>query len=296
ATAFGNPYHIVRIPMPPDVLGRYPDEGGFYRTYTNGIFVNKTYLMPVYEEQYDTTALRIYRELLPGYNIVGIDCDETVDNFGAIHCFTKLIGVPDPLRIAHARLRDTENTTSPYPLSAIIQHRSGIDNATLYFRTAPDDPYASIPMALEDEQSGLWTADIPPQPPHTEVQYYIRASALSGKEQVRPMVAPEGYFSFRVLPPSGLEEAAVPGEPLELEVFPNPAGNLATLRFISRQAQPVYIELANLRGQVVWSVREQLTVGMREVKLPVGQLPNGVYRLSVMHERGRISRAVVVGK
>ncbi|MCB0560738.1 MAG: agmatine deiminase family protein [Lewinellaceae bacterium] len=293
-TAFGNPYRIIRIPMPPDVLGRYPDEGGFYRTYTNGIFVNKTYLLPIYEERYDTTALRIYQEQLPGYTIVGIDCDQIVDNFGAIHCVTKLVGVTDPLRIVHPRLRDTENSQTPYRVEAIIQHRSGIANATLYYRTDPEGIYTPVPMALEDEQAARWAAAIPAQPAHTEVQYYIHATAHSGKQQVRPMVAPEGYFRFRVLGPAGSKGPAGPVAGLQVSVYPNPAGEQACLRFTSPQAQQVLIELANQQGQVVWSAAGELPAGAREFVIPVGHLAAGAYHLSVAHSEGRMGRVLVV--
>ena len=47
---FGTPYKVVRIPMPPDGSNGYPDAGGAYRTYTNCVFVNKTVLVPVYED------------------------------------------------------------------------------------------------------------------------------------------------------------------------------------------------------------------------------------------------------
>lgn len=295
-TAFGNPYEIIRIPMPPDELGRYPDAGGFYRTYTNGIFVNKTFLVPIYEERYDTAALRIYREQLPGYKIAGIDCDGIVDNFGAIHCIAKLVGAPGPLWIAHARLRDTENTEAPYRVEAVIKHRSGIGQATLYYRTAPEGPYTAVPMALEDGQASRWAAAIPPQPANTEVQYYIHARALSGKEQARPLVAPEGYFRFRALGPSNAEQPGGQAEALTLHIYPNPAGEVAWLRFNSRKVQAVYLEVANRLGQVVWSGKEQLPVGTRQVQLPVSHLPNGAYHLSVIHSGGRLGRVLVVGR
>ncbi|MCB0596507.1 MAG: agmatine deiminase family protein [Lewinellaceae bacterium] len=296
STAFGNPYRIIRIPMPPDVLGRYPDEGGFYRTYTNGIFVNNTFFVPIYEEQYDTTALRIYQEQLPGYKIVGIDCDAIVDDFGAIHCIAKLVGASNPLRIAHARLRDTENAENPYPVEAIIQHRSGIAEATLNYRTVPDGPYTPVPMALEDEAAGLWTAAIPAQPAHTEVQYYLHAIAHSGKEQVRPPVAPKGYFRFRVLGPSGVKGGLEKTGGLALRIFPNPVSREARLRFTSFEGQQVQIELANQQGQVVWSAAERLPEGEWDVALPVGGLAAGVYHLSVIHAGRRMGRVLVVGR
>lgn len=197
-TAFGNNYRVERLPMPPE-SGIYPSQNGAYRTYSNAIFINKTILVPVYEEQYDTTALRIYRENLPGYKVVGIDCNNIIQSLGALHCITKLVGVEDPLRIAHPRLRDTYVAAGNYPVEAIIQHRSGIAGATLYYRTAASGDYQSVVMAPAGQDK--WVAGIPAFPPGTEVRYYIEATANNGKTQLRPQVAPEGYFRFRVLHP-----------------------------------------------------------------------------------------------
>ncbi len=197
-TPFGNTYNVLRLPMPPDSSGNYPDDNGDYRTYTNSLFINKTIIVPIYEEQYDTTALRIYRETMPGYNVVGIDCNEIIEALGALHCITKLIGVPDPLRIAHPRLRDTYDAANDYPVQAIIQHRSGIEQATLYYRTETGGAYSAVPMTLSNAAEDIWIAAIPAQAVGTRVEYYIQASAVSGKEQVRPLVAPEGYFYFNV--------------------------------------------------------------------------------------------------
>ncbi len=197
-TAFGNKYNIVRLPMPPDASGRYPNTGGQYRTYTNSVFVNKTVLVPTYEERYDTTALRIYRENLPGYNIVGINCNSIIGSLGAIHCITKTIGDDDPLLIAHPRLRDADDASLEYPVVAYIKHRDGIASANVYYRLTPDSTYTQVPMVLVDSAANSWGALIPPQLAGSEIQYYIHATANNGKEQVRPMVAPEGYFRFTI--------------------------------------------------------------------------------------------------
>ena len=198
-TSFGNPYKIVRMPMPPDQSGRYPDSGGNYRTYTNAVFVNKTLLVPTYQEKYDTTALRIYRENLPGYNVVGINCNNIIGQLGALHCITKLIGTNEPLLIAHSRLRDVEDTIAYYPVSAYIRHRDGIKEANLFYRSSTDSSYSETPMMLVDSVANIWASLIPAYPGGTEVQYYIAADANDGKHQVRPIVAPEGYFNFKVL-------------------------------------------------------------------------------------------------
>ncbi|MCI5082258.1 MAG: agmatine deiminase family protein [Saprospiraceae bacterium] len=198
-TAFGNEYEFVRIPMPPDQFGRYPDDNGFYRTFTNALFINETIIVPIYEEQYDTTALRIYEENLPGYNVVGIDCNDIIPSLGALHCITKLIGTNDPLLIAHPRIRDTYDATATHLAKAKIQHKSGIAEATLYYRINEVASYTAVEMELVDAAEDMWEASIPAQPAGTNIQYYIHATANSGKEQVRPMVAPEGYFEFQIL-------------------------------------------------------------------------------------------------
>ncbi|MEP6646713.1 MAG: agmatine deiminase family protein [Saprospiraceae bacterium] len=197
-TSFGNKYRIVRIPMPPDANNKYPDHAGNYRTYTNAVFLNKTLLVPTYQEKYDTTALRIYRENLPGYNVVGINCNSIISQLGALHCITKLVGVNDPLLIAHARLRDSEDASLEYPVTAYIRHSSGIEGADLYYRTAGDSVYTKVQMTLSDTAGNIWSSVIPPQTAGSEVQYYIKARSNSGREQERPIVAPKGYFNFRI--------------------------------------------------------------------------------------------------
>lgn len=199
-TPFGNPYKIVRIPMPPDDAGNYPDNGGDYRTYANTIFINKTMLVPTYDQQYDTTALRIIQEQLPGYRVQGIDCNDIIPASGALHCITKLVHTADPLLIAHPRLRNTYDVADRI-VYARIQHASGIESATLYWTsslTDPPSPY-QVPMTLTDPANNIWTATIDAQPAGAIVQYYIEAIANSGKTQVRPITAPEGMYSYAVL-------------------------------------------------------------------------------------------------
>ncbi len=226
-TTFGNKFNIVRLPMPPDANGRYPDAGGSYRTYTNAIFINKTLLVPTYQEKYDTTALRIYRENLPGYNVVGINCNSIIGQLGALHCITKLIGSDEPLLIEHARLRDVQDTVAFYPVSAYIRHRDGIKEAGLFYRASTDSSYSEVPMMLVDTAANVWASLIPAYPAGTEVQYYIAADANNGKHQVRPIVAPEGYFKFKVLgEPANQPPAVNIVDPLDGSIFSVDLGHL----------------------------------------------------------------------
>ena len=199
-SVFGTPYRIVRVPMIPSTGGQYAPNAD-YRTFTNSIFINKTILVPTYRQQYDTTALRIYRENLPGYRVIAIDCDETSGNIisqsGALHCITKAIGASKPLLMRHQRLSDRTNNGSGYPISAYLRHASGIANAQVYWTTDTTQGYASLEMTATGDNN--WSASIPDQPEGSLVYYYIRAQALNGKVQVRPITAPQGWWRFRVL-------------------------------------------------------------------------------------------------
>ena len=199
-SSFGTPYKVVRVPMPPEG-GQYPNLGD-YRTYVNAVFVNKTIIVPFYQQQYDTTAKRIWQEAMPGYKIVGINCNSIIPLFGAIHCITKEVGVNDPLRIVHKPLEGVlQNAIGPasYPVTAIVQHRSGIASAQVFYRRKTETTWASIGMspALDPDSLDYWTGLIPKQEGYLDTLfYYIEGVANSGKTQVRPLPSPIGAWSF----------------------------------------------------------------------------------------------------
>ena len=195
-TPYGRPYRILRLPMPAQA-GLYPPMAD-YLTYTNSVFINKTILVPIYEVPEDEEALQLYRDYFPGYQVVGINCNSIISRLGALHCITKLIGVRDPLWIAHPRLRDTYNSASPYPVEAWLYHEEGIASANLYYRLAGESTYFTVPMQIDANDPDQWEAAIPPQEAGREVQYYIEAWSNDGKRQVRPLPAPEGYYNFQV--------------------------------------------------------------------------------------------------
>lgn len=225
---FGTPYKVVRVPMPPGSNGNYPDatpwwNAGEYRTYSNAVFVNKTLLVPVYEERYDTTGLRILRESLPGYNVVGINANDPIQASGAIHCITHSVGVSDPLWITHQPLPDvTYVQGNSYTVGADMKHRSGIQSARLYYRTDTMQPYA-----VENMYPGFWGdtwfGTIPDVGYDVDVYYYVEGTAGSGKVRSRPLTAPQGYWKFHISAPSvGVQAAPSVADEL-LPPYPNPA-------------------------------------------------------------------------
>jgi len=248
-SVFGTPYKVVRIPMPPSTSGTWPSDGAYYRTYTNSLIINKTILVPTYYAQYDTTALRIYRQAMPGYRVVGINANSIISQSGAIHCTTHEIGAVNPLLISHQALPNTDNIWTNYQVNAYIHHKTGIQEARIYYRTDTTQPYVWVPMQLTNSTNHTWTGEIPVQPSGTYVYYYIWAKANSGKEQVRPMPAPAGYWKFRVYNPTAVQEltadnfacrAYYQAEQLILNIFSSTETH-ATITLLNNLGQPVKV-------------------------------------------------------
>jgi len=293
-SVYGTPYKVIRIPMPPDNSGSYPNSGGDYRTYANAVFVNKTVILPTYQEQYDTTAIRIWREALPGYTITGIDCNSIIPALGAIHCITKEVSASDPLLISHQALHDTYNTASPYEVNARILHRSGISNATIYYRTDTINPFQSSVMTLTSSANDLWTGYIPPQAAGTKIYYYVGAESVSGKQQVRPLPAPAAYWSFNVLLNTGLDEKSL-SSALELhKAFPNPSKGITCIPLSSNTEQYVELEIRNSLGQLVQKIHSGQISGRKNLFVNTVNFSSGVYFIHLNTNNSTLQQKLIV--
>lgn len=292
-SVFGTPYKIVRIPMVPSTGGSYPGApygNGYYRTYANFVFVNKTAIVPVYRQEYDTTAVRILEEELPGYNIVTIDSDNSGANLisagGVIHCITNLIGASDPMLISHQNLPDTYDETNPYLVDAYITHKSGISNATLYWSTTPGTGYTAVSMTTGG--NGHWFGNIPAHPAGTTLYYYVEGTSVSGKTQVRPMVAPQGYFHFKVLDlASALPENLTASV---MDVFPNPASAITCVPVNGNAPFQGTLKMYDMLGNLVETIHEgSFPAGESRYFIHANQYSSGAYLIVLEREKGNRS-------
>jgi len=297
-TKWGTPWRIKWMPMVPNTAGLYPNGSSsspYYRTFTNSVFVNKTVIIPTYREAFDTTALRIYSELLPGYTLVPIDCDNQPDVIiaasGAIHCITHSVGVEDPLLISHLSLKDTDDNVNPYTVNAYIKHRTGIESATMSYRIFPETTYTEVGMT--EMTDDIWSAAIPAQPFGTKIQYFVRGNANSGKTQVRPMPAPEGYWQFRVLSELvGIEEGSKAGF---LPVYPNPAGAITCVPVVMSKSEIVSLKLYDLMGREIMTIHNGiLASGEKKLFFDASGLASGSYLLVLQSESSRLTQKLMV--
>lgn len=296
-SSFGTPYEVIRIPAPPSTGGLYPDNGGYYRTYANQVFINKTILVPTYREEHDTTALRILQEAMPGYNIVGIDVDNGGQNLislsGAIHCITHTVGVEDPMLITHQPLDDTYETVIPYQVSADIKHRSGIVSAMCYYSTTQGGPYTAIPMSYSGS-GDTWITNIPAQPAGTHVYYYVEGTAVSGKVQVRPIVAPDGYWEFEVLQLANITELETNGLEL-MDIFPNPASAITCIPLSALYDTEGTIELVDITGKVVETIHEgTIPSGESKYFFHAAKYSVGTYFVKITADGFQLTKKVMI--
>lgn len=296
---FNTPYKIVRIVQPPDNGGSYPDNNGDYYTYTNAVIINKTIIVPTFGNQYDTTALRIYRENMPGYKVYGIPCADIIQQSGALHCITHSVGVKDPMLIVHQKLTDTYNYTTAYPVQARIQHKSGIQSAVVYWTTDTTQAWQTASMSLMNIQTDSWIANLPPQPPTTVIYYYIAGQANSGKIQVRPITAPTGFYRFKILgDPVDTNATAIPEYEVDakpLLPYPNPASAITCIPVSAKGETNGHIYLTNVLGQKVADLHNgNIPAGTTNYFINAQTLAQGLYFIVVETQRSRTTAKLLV--
>lgn len=294
-SVFGTPYKIIRIPLLPNQAGTsWPSSGAYYRTYTNGVFINKSFIYPSYYQKYDTTAYRIFKEALPGYNIVPINCDpDPISASGAIHCITNNIGANNPLLISHKRLESTFDFSNPYLVEAKIQHKSGIQNAHIQYRTDTISPYISVEMNPVGGQEDVWYGSIPPQPQGTTIYYYIDAQANSGKSITRPITAPQGFWKFSVLSPANI--CSMENNLIIDRVFPNPASSITCIQMNVKKSDNISIEMYDLYGKFVSTIFEgKVNPGTRNFFFNAELFNNGLYMIKIKNANLMINQKVLI--
>lgn len=284
---FGTPYDIEWIDAPPSTSGHYPDTNGPYNTFSNSVFVNKTILVPTYRASVDAPALAKYQEMLPGYNVVGIDVDNPGENLinslGAIHCITHTIGVAEPLWIVHQPI-DEANAGSTVTIEAMIKHNSGVAQAKVFWREEGATTYNEIEMAPSNGDN--WAIDFTIPNSSVNIEYYIWARAISGKELNRPIVAPEGYWTIQVETLSAEEWA----QNHISAAYPNPTTGKVSFNMNAIQG-PVNVKIHNLLGQKLYEAK--IENGNGKITLDLNQNWQGTLLVTFEGDFGKIHKKVI---
>lgn len=303
---FGTPYKIERILMPPDQNGQYPEGqtedfcsaayfSACYNTYTNALFVNKKILVPTYEmPEFDNQALEVWQDLMPGYEIVGINCKEVIPYFGAVHCISKEIGSNDPLWIVHQKVDEACISDSEYRFEVTAKHRSGVQNIQFYYKTALAAEYEVLPMEQLSEE--LWEIEIDALPEGTTVYYYVEATANSGKIIQRPLAAPQGYWHFTVEDCLSTSIHELTSHSIQLkESFPNPASDQLWIPVESDNSAVISISINDVLGREVSKVFEgKSAVGLNKYPVDLSHFSSGTYFISLRSDSGTQTKKIII--
>ncbi len=180
-SSWGQPYNVVRV----------FSTGS--QAYTNSVILNKKVLVPISNSNpYDSMALQIYRDAMPGYEVIGFT--GSWYNTDALHCRT--MGVPDRemLAIYHNPLFVSNDTLNDYDITAeIIDHsETGLisDSLKIYYNI--DDGGWQSAMLSAGLDPDEYTGSIPAQSFGTTIEYYIKAADNSGRVETHPYIGEPG--------------------------------------------------------------------------------------------------------
>ena len=84
-TLKGEPYNLIPLPMADAV---YEDDYRLPATYANFLIMDKVVLVPTYNSNKDSVAMKQLEKAFPNREIIGIDCRTLIKQHGSLHCIT----------------------------------------------------------------------------------------------------------------------------------------------------------------------------------------------------------------
>lgn len=209
-TYYGRSFEVHRIYSPGNTA------------YTNSLILNDRIYVPLFGVPEDELAINTYREIMPGYEVLGFYYDFWYGH-DALHCRT--IGIFDPrmMHISHRKIKDGVSPNTPIPMEAIITDYSGTgiaeESIMIKWRYEGDSDWNTEPMS-QGIDAGLFYGEIPSLIHNTIINYFIIASNENGKEFTHPGA---GWHVFSVpdetVPeaPTGLHAEALSSSSIDLD-------------------------------------------------------------------------------
>ena len=190
--AYGYNYQVYRVFTP----GNYP-----YTPYTNSLILNKKVFVPITGSQYDSDAIAVYEDAMPGYEVVPV-LYNTWENTDALHCRTKGIADTGMLYIKHFPVFGSINQSDLFEITAEIIPYSMLpvypDSLLIYYRVDGGN-FSTVPLVHDQDYS--YTGYIPSQPVGSEIAYYLHAADESGRSVDHPLIGAPDPHIFTVINP-----------------------------------------------------------------------------------------------
>ncbi|MFP4459179.1 MAG: agmatine deiminase family protein [Candidatus Zixiibacteriota bacterium] len=89
-------FEVIELPM--YIEERSWPPGYNYNTYSNSVIIDEQVFVPRYDNELDDSAMTLYENIMPDYDIESIDCSAIVNAGGAVHCL--VMQIPDARKLS----------------------------------------------------------------------------------------------------------------------------------------------------------------------------------------------------
>lgn len=242
-SCYGRPYEIHRIYCP--VIN-----GIEVPAYTNSLIINKKVLVPLFGIPQDEQAMQTYRDLMPGYEVIGFTGSWYY--YDALHCRT--MGIFDPQMLV-MRHKPPRLAAADFPLNMIVKiddrSETGLipESLNLYWREQGNIQWRILPLQPIAGPDSLF-AQLPAMADGSIVQYYFAAADSSGREETLPRTAPAGYYTVEFTDQITSNETY--RIPEQLSLFPVPFSNRLHIQFTPFADGEVKTQVFDIAGRKLW--------------------------------------------
>jgi agmatine deiminase len=188
---YGRPYQILRIDTPPYLLHKLAN-------YTNSLIVNRKIYVPMFGIPADATALQTWRDLMPGYEVLGFE-HKGWSFADSLHCRVRGIWDPKMLYLTHRRPDAHAVWCSRFPLVLQARDYSGAgliaEQLLLVWRPQGQARWNKVRLQPHGD-AHHFVGHIEGTQPGQRLEYYFSAVSRSGKAETLPRTAPAGVYSF----------------------------------------------------------------------------------------------------
>lgn len=270
------------------------------RTYVNGIFVNKYYIMPMQSDPAnpipsDVTALAAFKKALPGYTILPVDAGSMFGTGGALHCITMQIPAENPIFIRHNAITGTQPLKSNYVINSFIKNKSGLESQFVYYKKSTDKDWIALPMAALGANN--YTASIPTAGfgAGTIVHYFIEAKSNNGKTITKPFVAREGGYNIFTVG-GGVSSVSEDANATSIvsSIYPNPSSGVFTLPISLDENKSVKIEIFDMLGRNIYSDNYSAKAGLNNIEIDMMNKVTGIYSVKTIIDGNLVKSQMLV--
>ncbi|MDD4309959.1 MAG: agmatine deiminase family protein, partial [Candidatus Cloacimonetes bacterium] len=178
--AWGYPYKVYRVNTP----GNQP--------YTNSLILNKRVFVPIMNNSNDAAALQVYRNAMPGYEVIGITGTGSApwESTDALHCRTHEIPDKNMLRITHTPWHGVVLPDAVLTINTSIKAYSNqpLYSDSLFVAYKINGGAWQRSMLVSDTRDSYFTT-LPAFAPGDTIRYFVHAADQSGRSYDHPVFA-----------------------------------------------------------------------------------------------------------